>query len=509
MLQLKSLICTLGIAIKLLFCASLVSATEQATIIFTSGMTEIGSETKGRYPELAHILKTNRLSNPATFFLFGGDSLSPSPLSSLDRGTHIIDLLNSLEPDAMGIDKREFGFLEDELSLRAYEAAFPIIASNLKDSLTQGNLDGLLESVIVQQGGYKLGVISVLNQSVIEEYALTRISITDEKQAIERESKKLRKAGVDLVVLLYTAHIPAIKQLLNDNVIDLSFCKDVYFNPYEEFDSVRHKNDIFLEKQTHIILAKLNWKKGQPSSLSVDWQTKDLSQYPKDPEVFSQVVRYTQRLSTLLQQKIGLLETPMNTGHTITRTEENSFANFITDAMKSYTNSDIALLNSGSIRGESSYPANTFLTRKDLGKEIPFRNKVVLLQVTGQQLITALENGFSIIEQVKGRFPQVSGMQIKYDSSATSGKRVVSVLINGKPLELSSVYKLATSDYLASGGDGYSVFKNATSIHYDNQMFRLIADIVVDKIIERKSISLSIDSRLIDTAKQKNHKSND
>ena len=509
MFQLKSLICKLGIAIKLLFCISLVGATEQATIIFAAGMTEIDSETKGRYPELAHILKTNRQSNPATFFLFGGDSLSPSPLSSLDRGTHIIDLLNSLEPDAMGIDKREFGFLEDELSLRAYEAAFPIIASNLKDSLTHGNLDGLLDSVIVQQGAYKLGVISVLNQSVVEEYALTRITITDEKQAIERESQKLRNAGVDLVALIYTTHNPVIKQLLNDNVIDLSFCKDVYFNPYEESDSVRHKNDLFLDKQTHIILAKLNWEKGQSSSLSVDWQPKDLSQYPKDPTVFSQVASYTQRLSALLQQRIGLLKTPMNTGHTITRTEENSFANFITDAMKSYTNSDIALLNSGSIRGESYYPADTFLTRKDLGKEIPFRNKIVLLQITGEQLLIALENGFSIIEQVKGRFPQVSGMQITYDSSAPSGKRVISVLINGKPLKSSSVYKLATSDYLASGGDGYSIFKNAKSIHYDNQMFRLIADIAIDKIKKKKNIWLNLDSRLIDTAKQTKHKPNE
>ena len=123
--------------------------------------------------------------------------------------------------------------------------------------------------------------------------------------------------------------------------------------------------------------------------------------------------------------------------------------------MKTYTNSDIALLNSGSIRGESYHSPDTFLTRKDISKEIPFRNKIVLLKVTGQQIITALENGFSIIEQIKGRFPQVSGMQIKYDSSAPSGKRVISVLINGKPLKPSSIYKLATSDYIASGGDGY------------------------------------------------------
>jgi len=503
MFRLKSLIYALGISFKLIFCTGFVGATEKATIIFTAGMTEISSDNKGRYPELAHLLKQHRQSGTPTFFLFGGDSLSPSPLSSLDRGTHIIDLLNSLEPDAMGVDKREFGFLEDELSLRAYEAAFPIVASNLKDSLTKGNLDGLIESTVVQQGNYKLGIISVINKNVIEEYALTRITVLDEKQAIEKESKKLRSSGVDLIVLLYSTHNPEIEQLLNDNIIDISFCKDAYFNSHEGPNNIKHKNNIFLSKQRHVVLAELKWEKDQATSLNIDWQTKDLSLYPKDPDVYNQVISYTDRLSALLQQKIGLLETPMDTGHTIVRTEENPFANFVTDAMKSYTNSDIALLNSGSIRGESYYPANTFLTRKDIGKEIPFRNKIILLEVTGKQLVEALENGFSIIEQIKGRFPQVSGMQIKYDSSAPSGKRVISVLINGKPLKPSSIYKLATSDYIASGGDGYSTFKTSNSLRYDNQMFRLIVDIVMDKIKEQKNIRLNLDSRLIDAAKKK------
>ena len=504
MYRIKYLFKALGIGVLIFLFSNISIAKEKAVLIFNAGMTEIGSDTKGGYPELAQVLKQHRQSELPVFFVFGGDSLSPSPLSALDRGTHIIDLLNSLEPDAMGVDKREFGFLEDELSLRAYEAAFPIVASNIKDTLTQTNLDGLMSSVIVQQGQYKLGIISVLDQHLVEEYALTRIRVLDEKKAIEKESSILRNQGAELIVLLYSTYKPVISSLLDSNIIDLSLCKDIYFDYFKNSEQKRHPRDIHLSLDSHIITAKLKWKKNKPETLKVDSQVTPLNQYPKDPKLLSQVISYTDRLSALLDQKIGMLKTTMDTGHTVVRTEENTFANFITDAMKNYTKADVALLNSGSIRGEMFYQANTFLTRRDISKEIPFRNKVVLLEVTGEQIINALENGLSIIKKVKGRFPQVSGLNIKYNSLAPSGQRVKSVLINGRPLERQKNYTLATTNYLADGGDGYSSFKQSKKLNFDNQMSRLIADLVIDEIIRQQNIWLKNEGRLVDVGNEVN-----
>ncbi len=66
-------------------------------------------------------------------------------------GSHIIDILNSLEPDVMGVTKREFSFYEDELSLRSYEAAFPLVASNVIDNRMGRSPDGLHTSVSVEK----------------------------------------------------------------------------------------------------------------------------------------------------------------------------------------------------------------------------------------------------------------------------------------------------------------------------------------------------------------------
>jgi len=485
------------LAFSLIVLPQFAIATEKATLIFAAEMTEIATEEKGGYPELATALKLERKNITPTFFLFGGGSLGPSTLSSLDRGTHIIDLLNSIEPHAMGVAKREFSFLEDELSLRSYEAAFPLISSNVIDTLTQVNLDGLVESAVVRQGPYKLGILSVLDDSAIEDYALTRIKLSDQNQAILKQAKKLRSKNVDLIILLYSNFYEGISDLLTRNIIDLSLRKDEHFEFENSSELNQHQRDILLIKPGQIAIVKMEWNKADPSSLKVKWNAKNLNQYRKDPQVLRQVINYTDRLASLLRQKIGILKTTMDTSLIEVRTKQNAFANFITDSLRDYTYADIALINGGTIRGEKIYTANTTLTRKDISRELPFRNNVVLLKVTGKQVVAALENGFSLIETVKGRFPQVSGMEVKYKANNAVGNRVISVMINGKPIETRKVYTLSTTNFLASGGDGYSMFKNAEQVNYDNQMTRLVSDIVIDSIKDKNRISVMLDSRLI------------
>lgn len=477
---------------------NLIAASEKATLIFAAEMTEIATNKKGGYPELAFLLKKQRQKSIPTFFFFGGGSLGPSSLSSLDRGTHIIDLLNSLEPHAMGVAKREFSFYEDELSLRSYEAAFPMIATNLVDKLTQENLDGLVKSAIVQQGPYKFGVLSVLDASVEEEYALTRIKITDQKLAIVKYSDELRKSDVDLIILLYSHPNQEINELLNNHVIDISLRRDEHNNSHKDLNKKQHKKDILLGESGKIAILDLTWSKGIYQSLKVDWQSKDLSTYPKDPKMLQQVISYADRLAVLLRENIGLLTTPMDTSLSVVRIKESPFANYITDALVEYTKADVALINGGTIRGEKKYSANTLLTRGDIIQELPFRNKVALLNVTGRQIVDALENGFSLIEKVKGRFPQVSGMKVVYDSRRKVSERVISVTVHGKKLVENKFYKLVTTDYLAIGGDGYTMFKNIRQLRYENQISRLVSDIIIDNIKAKKNIALSNDSRLVD-----------
>lgn len=87
---------------------------------------------------------------------------------------------------------------------------------------------------------------------------------------------------------------------------------------------------------------------------------------------------------------------------------------------------------------------------------------LAVLELTGKQLLEALENGISQYPKHEGRFPQVSGFSFSFDPSKQSGQRVIanSVLIGGEPLQMNRNYKLCTKGYIASGKDGYDIFKN-------------------------------------------------
>jgi 5'-nucleotidase / UDP-sugar diphosphatase len=69
--------------------------------------------------------------------------------------------------------------------------------------------------------------------------------------------------------------------------------------------------------------------------------------------------------------------------------------------------------------------------------------------------------GVSGVERGEGRFPQVSGLSFVFDSRRPVGQRIVSVTVGGHPLDRQQEYTVATLDFMASGGDGYTAFGEA------------------------------------------------
>jgi hypothetical protein len=136
---------------------------KEINLVFAGNMPDISVDMPVNYPQLADILENQRAKKLPTLFAFAGGSLGPSPLASLDRGSHIIDILNSLEPDLMTLTKREFSYFEDELTLRTYEAAFPIVTTNLYDPMLNANLEGILSNLMIEKDNIKIGFIAVLD----------------------------------------------------------------------------------------------------------------------------------------------------------------------------------------------------------------------------------------------------------------------------------------------------------------------------------------------------------
>ena len=131
------------------------------------------------------------------------------------------------------------------------------------------------------------------------------------------------------------------------------------------------------------------------------------------------------------------------------------------DAMRAGTRADVAVMNGGGIRAGTVYKAGAPITRRDVLAELPFNNRVVIVEVTGKDLRRALENGLSRMPDAAGRFPQVSGLTMEVDLKRPAGDRIVAIKVGDLALSETRLYTVATNDFMARGGDGYDPFRDA------------------------------------------------
>lgn len=469
---------------------------KQLTLLYAAELPLIKNPPYGSYANLSTLVSlTRRLPEP-TLFLFGGGSLAPSMLSSFDRGAHIIDILNNIEPDAMGVAKREFSYFEDELSLRAYEAAFPLILSNVTDPLTKRELEGTRQDIIINRNNIKVGILTVIASNSAEEYLLRRLRINSPYNSIKNRARSLRNRGAELIILMISDELPFINKLLRGSTVDLVLRNDAYYEQPLASDEMPHPHYIIVNTEATAAKINIQWQAGKTNEATFDVTFLPLIDYAEDPVIAQQVANYDNRISALLSEKITTLTTPMNTARTAIRTKENGFGNLVSDALREASHTDVALINGGAIRGERQYPIGHILTREDISSELPFRNHIRVLKISGEDLKSALENSVSRVEDATGRFPHVSGMQFKIQRSAAPGNRVKKLLINGAPVDAKRIYTLATSDYLAEGGDGFSSLKRGIEVPFSQQATPLIADIVISILRRQPSLAAVKNGRI-------------
>ena len=186
----------------------------------------------------------------------------------------------------------------------------------------------------------------------------------------------------------------------------------------------------------------------------------------------------------------------------IIRFEENLLGNLVTDALKFVGNSDIGLINAGSIR-ESIKKGN--ITFNHVLNTLPFSAKIIVKEVSGRDILDALEFSTKALPKTSSKFLQVSGIKFKVDDSLKSNvlvdefenfvkvdgeRRVYDVYIKDKKLDENKKYTISFDDFLAEGGDGFSMFTkynltNDTSL-VDNEAFKFYLETELNRTIPNK-----------------------
>jgi 5'-nucleotidase/UDP-sugar diphosphatase len=456
---------------------------------------------RGGVARLAALIARERAGGRPVIVAHGGNALSPSLLSGFDHGLHMIDLLNRLGIDVMAIGNHEFDFGPIVLAERAREAHFPLLAANAREPLGSP-LPWTQPTWIKEIGGFKLGFMGLTREDTLLVSKPGPVLFLPPLKVAKQTAETLRAAGADLVVALASLDRPETEALVKSGIVDLVLgsSDEILSASYDGRTafaaSASQANnvvliDLHLERrdielagkpvvsaQGEVVLDDLSPTIVTRFIWSPSFRTVDTAQIEPDAVLMDAVQEDLDRLSGHLRERVGVAAVDIDTRAVSLLSGETVFGNLVTDAMRWATGADVALLNSGAIRGDRQYPAGTSLTERDILQELPFQDRVVVLRVNGGQLELALENGFSEIEREAGRFPQISGMAAEYDPKLPPGRRLLNLTIGGKPVAEDSMYRLATIQFVAAGGDGYRVLTRAERVIAEKDATLLVSQVV-------------------------------
>lgn len=474
---------------------------EQVTVSFiqTNDIDKFeGSGDRGGFARLNAVVKAERAKGGHVVYGHAGDMISPSLLSGLDKGEHTIMLTNMAPPDAFTPGNHEYDFGPEVFLKRMSEAKFPLLAANLRDP------DGKLianfsDTLMIERGPLKIGIVGLTSDESGHASSPGNLKITNALEVGLAKAKELREAGADFVVALTHSGRGEDRAMAESRLIDLIMTghdQDLLVNydgrvatmeSYEQADYVTIA-DISFDIAEKDGKRTVKW---HPSFRVID--TKDVT---PDPETKAETDKLAAMLAKELDVAIGTTTTPLDSRRATVRSAEAAMGNLVADSLREAVKADVAITNGGGLRGNKEYPAGHAITRKDVLTELPFGNRTMKLQVTGATILSALENGFSEIEDNGGRFPQVSGLKVVYDAAKAKGQRVVSVEVDGKPLDVGAKYTLATNDFMANGGDGYVVFREAKPLMTTRDA-KLMANDVMAYVTAHKTIAPAVEGRIV------------
>jgi len=463
----------------------------------------------GGTARLISAIEDARSRHSNTILLDGGDQFQGTLFYTMYKGKVAAEMMNKLEYDGMAVGNHEFD--DGPETLRAFmdTVDFPVLMANANVDM-EPELKGKLDkSTTLLKNNRKIGLIGVVTEDVVDISSPgDNIIFTDAVAAVQAEVDFLTEAGVNIIILLSHSSY-GVDKMIAANTTGVDVIVGGHDNTYLSNVSDRAKGPYpTVVNGTQIIQAyaygkflgelsvlfdeagNVIYATGEP--ITIDGSVNENSQ------IVARLDELEKPINTLKETIVGTVSSPLTGDRAVCRIQECDMGNMIADAMrgavidKGYT---IALQNSGGIRASLD---SGEVSLGEIMSILPFQNTLSTFKVTGQQLLIAIENGVSQVEDVAGRFPQVSGMRYTFDPSKPANEgRVTSIEIdeNGswKPLDLNKTYGMVSNNFIRGGGDGYKVFRSASEI-YD--FGPDLADVVANYIKANPGYSGYTDNRI-------------
>lgn len=493
------------------------SAVHEVTILYTNDFHSTfdpipaywlkGSPKLGGAAQLTTLVNQIRRRDK-TVFLFDTGDMFTGMLSNITRGEALMEMMMSMQYDAMAIGNHEFDYGSDVFEKEMYRVPFPVLGANIYYKGTSHRFSR--PYTILERNGIRLGVIGIIGQdarSVALPSGITNLDFPD-PIPIVRELVAELKPQVDLIVVL--AHQgktgPQQTDAENRPEVQRDFAEDIRLcgavpgiDVFVGGHAHRGIEKPFVHPQTGTLIVqtygygtrlgqlKLRVKDKKIISHSGELLKVWSDQLTPDPVVAAKIKKYKQQVAPQIGKVIGRLKTRLVRDYNA----ESSLGSFIADVMLEVTGADIAFENAGGIRAD--LPQGE-VTNGAILDALPFLNSLVVCEMTGAQISEVIEQGLSL----ERGLIQVAGLRATYDLKRPIGQRLIDLQIGGRPADRQKTYRVATNSFIAQGGDLYQTFLQTKQ----TDTRKWLSDVMIEYFQQRGEIQAPKKGRLIPTEKR-------
>ncbi|MGB4406554.1 MAG: 5'-nucleotidase C-terminal domain-containing protein, partial [Sphaerochaeta sp.] len=434
------------------------------------------------YAKLATMLKMGRALTDNILYLDAGDTTHGTNLANMFEGETVGVILDMIGLDAIAPGNHDFNYGADRLVEAARIADeytdIKVLSANILDE--NGYL--LFQPYQVYDfNGFKIAVVGLTTPDTatkthpknVEGISFMSDIIVQNAQA----AVDMARTMVDYVIVLghigldYDGASGITSDLIINNVKGIDLFIDGH--SHTVLPQGKKVGDTMIvstgEYMKNVGLVQLHVKNGKVTALypmlipakdvlnpaeSELARSYGITSIPDDPQVSEYIGYMTAKLSDKMNVVIANVPEKLDGARENVRTKPTNLSRLITQAMTAESGADFTITNGGGIR--ASINAGP-VTVGDVITVLPFTNIITVCEIKGSEVYAALEHGYSLLPATNGAFSQTD-LQVVYNRFGAPGKRILRVLLNGKAIDKNATYKVATNDFMAAGGDGYTMF---------------------------------------------------
>lgn len=434
-----------------------------------------------------------------------GDTFHGQSIATLEFGSSIAKILKAMGYSTMVPGNHDFNYGQDRLKELGEESGVKILAANIK----KNGATKYDEYTIEEVDGVKIGVFGIATPETAYKTNPNNVTGLDfgTKDSIIKDAEnmvsKLKEEGADVVIALSHLGIDSDSTVKSTDIAKAVDGIDLIIDGHshsilEDYSEFNNSNETKIASTGEYLngLGQVTISIDENLQVeNIDLKTVDTNTLvEEDAEISSLIDSIREGQEDILNEVVGSTPIKLEGSRELVRSGHTNLGRLITSAMLNETGADIAITNGGGIR--DSIEAGD-ITKDSIIKVLPFGNYIVTKKVKGSDIVAALEHG---MVEGSGSFAHFAGITVETkkesDEEGVIRHKVLSIKINGEDLDLNKEYVLATNDFMAVGGDGYTMFSEYPTL---NEYSALDESLIkyIEKVGSEGIIAIDKEERLV------------